>query len=341
MKHLMYCVILLALFAGCLSAQSAFWSDDFSAGNQGWTLDNNWSIADGELKLSWSPSITNYDLSAVSPVITLPSNVGDVVLSQYLDTYSPEDEMIEIGLIINGTLTPLWDYAAVGGDWGSSGGESLTLSLVPYAGQDAQLYFRSYGASTYNLDYWHIFEVAMYAMYDNDMRAEVVLGPPNAAENAMEMWKVKVSNCGVNPQSAYQIKLYKDMGVEIASLDVYHPLQCTESAEFSFFWTPATTQPTQLYGTVVLDGDECNVNDSTPELGVTIFPEGERQYLVWDYDNGSEYTSPDNNATLHCEHSIIDPLDANGVNYQLVDELPAVLRNYNTVFVALGLYCVG
>ncbi|MFA5667058.1 MAG: hypothetical protein WC944_08735, partial [Candidatus Cloacimonadaceae bacterium] len=69
MKKCLLKAMLVAMFmvvAAFAWGQSVFYEEPFDT-NQGWTLESNWSITSGYLQLSWSPSVTNYDLSATSP----------------------------------------------------------------------------------------------------------------------------------------------------------------------------------------------------------------------------------------------------------------------------------
>jgi len=337
-------VVAFILLTSLVFSQSVYWEETFTPAPADWSLDANWSFSGGTLTLSWSPTITNYNLSAVSPVLSLPDNVGDLIVTQFIDAYSPVNEIMAIGVIVDGGLPQeLWQYELIGGNWGAAGGEDVVLSLSEFAGEDIQLEFRSYGASTYNFDYWYIYNVMITALFDNDLAAVEVLGPPNAEIDQPDLWQVNVRNIGMLEQNSFTVKLYQasGMGLELGSIDVLETIQPLDVVAFNFFWTPDVLGDTELYGKVILAGDECQNNDMTQNLDVTIFPEGERQYLLWDNDNNSYYTDPNTGATKNCEDGLEEALSANGINYQLVTQLPKVLRNYNVVFACLGLYCVG
>jgi len=63
--------------------------------------------------------------------------------------------------------------------------------------------------------------------------------------------------------------------------------------------------------------------------------------LIWDNDNASHYTDPDDWQSRGCEYGIQRALQANGVTYTTVTALPQNLADYDIVFVELGIYCVG
>jgi hypothetical protein len=331
-----FCVLTFSLFA-----QAIFWEETFETAPLGWTLDSNWSFENGALFMNWSPSTVNYDLSAISPEISLPMNVGDLNLTQYIDEYSALDEMMEVGVIVEGTPSVIWQWDLTGGDWGVFGGESISISLADFAGQDVQLQFRSYGSDTWNINFWYIYDVQITALFDNDLCALEVFGPPNAEINKPDLWKVIVKNSGLLAQDSYSVKIFQEGGFELGSIDVQNTIEPLALSEHNFYWTPSFIEDTNLYGQVVLAGDEFDGNDASENHGVSIFPAGERQYLLWDHDNDSYYIDPNNGSIRDCEDGIEDALIANEITYQLVTELPEVLRNYNVVFATLGLYCVG
>ncbi|MEA2095740.1 MAG: hypothetical protein U9P73_03455 [Candidatus Cloacimonadota bacterium] len=331
----------LILFPISLIAQSTYWEETFATAPSDWSLDSNWSFTGGALRLSWTPTITNYDLSAISPVLSLPDNVGDLIVTQFIDSYSPVNEIMTIGVIIDGSPQELWEYELIGGNWGSTGGEDVVLSLSEFAGEDIQLQFRSYGSSTYNFDYWYIYNVMITALFDNDLAAIEVLGPPNAEINQPDMWQVIVRNIGMFEQNSFTVKLFQEGGLELGSINVSETIQPLEVIAYNFYWTPEVLEETELYGEVIFIDDEFEDNNITQDFGVSIFPEGERQFLLWDNDNDSHYTDPNTGITKNCEDGIEETLTANGIDYQVVTELPKVLRNYNVVFACLGLYCVG
>ena len=80
MKKRLLTAMLVAMFmlvAAFAWGQSIFYEEPFDT-NQGWTLDYNWVVSSGMLKLMSSPVITNYDLSATSPNIVVPANAGEI-----------------------------------------------------------------------------------------------------------------------------------------------------------------------------------------------------------------------------------------------------------------------
>ena len=134
----------------------------------GWTTagsPNNWTWSAGYAYLYWSPSVTNYDMSLISPEILLPDNpldIYDLTVSMYIDDYSTDTgEIMEIWVIHDGGETMLFEWDLdINDDWGVSGGTDWIYSdLDVYAGQEIQIKFRSHGGDTYNFNYWYVYDV--------------------------------------------------------------------------------------------------------------------------------------------------------------------------------------
>jgi len=133
----------------------------------GWTTagsPNNWGWLAGYAVLNWSPAVINYDMSLISPEIDLPPDpldVYDLTVSMYLNNYTSSDgEVWEIWLIHDGGEDLLWSWDDPTADWGFTGGTDWVYTDTgQYAGQSVQLKFRSHGGTTFNFDYWYIYDV--------------------------------------------------------------------------------------------------------------------------------------------------------------------------------------
>ncbi|MCD6330524.1 MAG: hypothetical protein J7M10_09345, partial [Candidatus Cloacimonetes bacterium] len=139
----------------------------------GWREDplipNNWEWdSDCEAaKLSWSPPVTNYDMSLISPEICIPYGATLITLSvnMFIHDFAPDmGEVMEIWIVNDGqeTLIFEWDLD-YNNDWGISGGTIWEYSyLDQFAGETIQIKFRSHGGDTYNFNYWYIYDVIVY-----------------------------------------------------------------------------------------------------------------------------------------------------------------------------------
>ena len=332
-------VILLILFFFInipLCAQSIIWEEDFETNPGTWTLDSNWSIQNGALQLSWSPTVAPYDLSATSPFINLPSNVGDLIVSQFIDEYSINTgEVANIEIVLPGGPTILWSFDLVGTNWGYTGGKDISFSLFPYAGQQVQIKFRSYGGSTYNFNYWYIYNVAINASLDHDLAATDISGNNILNVGQQGLWHVTVKNTGLNTESSYDVSLMREPGVVLGTTSVSAPIDHDQQIIYDFNWTPDINEVVELYGHVDLSGDEFFDNNTTNPFQVNIYPDDPINVLVWDNDNNSDIDGIGTQVFLE------DALTANNVTQDTYTYLPADLSPYDAIFVALGIYCVG
>jgi len=277
MKKCLLKAMLVAMFmvvAAFAWGQSVFYEEPFDS-DTGWTLQPNWSIISGALKLSWSPSATNYDMSAISSDIVVPATAGDMVVSQYIDHYSSQGnplETFEIIAVAGGIDNILWSYDT-NTSWGSDGGQDLTLSLAPYAGQTIQLKFRSHGESTFNFNYWYIYDIKAYASLDNDLAATEISGVTAPNMGSSYPYVVTVRNAGLTATSNYTVKLMQTGGVELGSV-AGTAIAPQEYIDYTFNWTPDVLGETQLWGKVVLTGDDNPNNNETAPMTVTVMEAG-------------------------------------------------------------------
>ena len=274
--------IIFLSVAVCGFSQSMFYQETFDT-NNGWTLDQNWSIETGVLTLSWSPSVEDYSLSALSPDLVLPVNAGDLVVTQFVDQYTGTGtpaESFEIAVMVGTTPTVLWTYNS-DNDWGGTEGTDLTLSLSQFSGQTIKLRFRSAGESTFNIDYWHIYEVKAYASLAHDMTAQTLTGNPTPSVGTFSNYVLTVCNTGANTESNYSVKLIKEGNVEIASLPGV-AITPGQTHNFTIPWTPTTAGATYIFGKVVMDTDMYITNNQTANYPVIVQPEGVIIYTIGD-----------------------------------------------------------
>ncbi len=291
MKKCLLRAMLVAMFmvvAVFAWGQSVFYEEPFDA-NQGWTLEPNWSIATGALTLGWSPSTLNYDLSATSPDIVVPATAGDVIVTQYIDEYSGQGtppETFEIIAVANGTPNVLWSYST-DTDWGVTGGQDLTLSLAPYAGQTIQLKFRATGATTFNYNYWYIYGIVAYASLNNDLAATSISGVSTPSIGSPYPYVITVRNTGLSTVTNYSVKLMKTGDVEIGSV-AGTSIAPQAILEYTIPWTPTALGETQIWGKVVMTDDDNPNNDQTAHLAINVMEAG---LLVAEVGTGTDVNS--------------------------------------------------
>ena len=146
-----------------LFSQSVFWEEKFDAPPPNWVMQTNWSVENGALDFHWNPVQLNYDSYALSGDIALPQNVGDLIVSQYLQVFTSRitTEKASISVVTSSGEDELWFYTLSSGNWGNGGGTDLRISLGAYAGTTVKLKFRSWGPTTDAWYDWFIYNIAV------------------------------------------------------------------------------------------------------------------------------------------------------------------------------------
>lgn len=343
MKRVLLFLVLLALSILPVASQTVYWSESFNS-NNGWTLQQNWSIAGGKMEFYWSPTVTNFDLSATSPTIALHPNTQSLIVNQHLDVYGssnpPEVAQIYLATAVSQVL--LWSHTLNTGNWGNPTGSELQFDISQYAGQNVSLKFRTYGLTTFNWDWWHIFDVKLTAIFQNDLAAIGITGPNSLNPSQQGTYSVQVKNTGNQPQQGFTVSLYSKRFEELlGTINVAQPILPQQIATYNFTWTPAFVHNTVLYAEVILTGDEFNGNNTSGSLFVRIKPTINPSILVWDNDNGiSTVVCPDQGDLIQPTTALTRTLDKAGLTYQLVSVLPQNLSGYDIVFASLGCYCL-
>jgi hypothetical protein len=274
-----------------VSAQVTIWEETFSPTPTGWNLEGNWTFQTGNLRLGWSPTTTDYDMSATSPAIQLPATVGDVIITQYYDDYSSNaGEMLEIIAVHEAGQTVLWEYTTSNGDWGVTGGQNIDFSLAQFANHTIQLKFRSYGGSTFNINYWYIYNIAIMGSINNDLAAIAILGDVTPSVSQSTDYTVKVRNNGLLTQSNYTVRLMQSGNVVLYSLPG-QSINQTQIIDYVFTHAFTSEGPTQLWGEVVFAADELPANNTTAILNLNVQPSGTAAVVIGN-DTTSANTLP-------------------------------------------------
>jgi hypothetical protein len=342
MKKLIYMLLLVFIFKLPAITQTYTWFENFNTG-QGWTLDPNWSVAGGKLEFYWSPQIPDFDLSAVSPVISLPDNVYDLTITQYLDVFTGTgNEFAEINLIVDGNNIVLWNYDLIEGNWGTSNGQDLSFLIEEYAGQDIQLEFRTYGDDTYNWNWWDIFEVKMSAFFDHDLMVTSISGPTKIELFENGTWNVEIKNLGSQMQEEFSIQLFDiKTGDLIGSFENPGTIAPQQTLMYNFNWSSSAAYNTAFCGFVMLEGDQFEMNNVSKSHFVRIEPDIEYEILVWDNDNGIQtVVDPEKGDDIEPSKGLTRALDDAGLVYDSYTYLPDNLYDYEIVFSTMGCYCV-
>ncbi len=291
----------LIFFVFSLSAEIII-DEDFS-GNfppTGWTTTStsgqiNWAQGSGnnaggtspEAQFSWSPSTV-----ATQRLISLPVNtVGATELdlefkhnvNHYSGLYELRVETTSDGVIWNiVTIFPAANLPATT--------ENLVIT-TPDVGSPTFQVAWVFDGNSFNINYWYVDDVVLSGTlitYDNDLAAIEINGSTIVNAGNTENYEISVKNVGYNPQNSYTVKLMREGGEELSSLDITQTIQPDEIVIHNLVWNISPDEPpavTYLYGEVILEGDENSLNDITGNLEVEIFPPGIIEITV---GNGTE-----------------------------------------------------
>lgn len=341
MKKLLTFFILL-LFIWPTFAQTPYWTEDFSVGEE-WSLDENWNVYGGKLEFNWSPAISNFDVSAVSATIPLHESIGELIVSQYLDVFSTsETEVAEISILYDGNEDVLWSHPLSNGSWGSYTGEDIEFSLTEYAGMDVQFKFRTYGESSYNWNWWNVFNMTLTVYLDQDLSVSEISGPTQIELMETGTWTFDVKNTGSEVVSDYTVKLYDFKTSElIGSIDELSEIDPEGIKSYSFDWQSAAAYNTVLYGVVELETDEFVGNNTSRSHFVRVNPDIDFNILVWDNDNEiPTVTCPEYGDEIDPSTGLTRALDVAEYEYDYYYYLPENLNTYDIVFSTMGCFCV-
>lgn len=342
MKKLILILLLVNLLKLPAHTQTYTWFENFDSG-VGWTVEENWSIAGGKLEFYWSPQIPNFDLSAVSPVITLPQTVHELTVTQYLDVFSGTGtEFAEIRLIAGGDPVVLWNYNLLEGTWGNSNGVDLSFEIEEYAGMDVQVEFRTYGQDTYNWNWWDVFEIKVSSFFNHDLTVMSLDGPANIQLFETGTWSVLVKNLGTQVQDVFTIQLFDlKTGDMISSIENPGSIEPAQIMNFDINWSSQAAYNTAFYCRLVMAEDEFAQNNISASQFVRVEPEYEYDILFWDNDNGiATVVDPEKGNEIEASKSFTDILDQAGLEYDYYNYLPDNLYDYEMIFSTMGCFCV-
>jgi len=118
-----------------------------------------------------------------------------------------------------------------------------------------------------------VYEFNPVAAVPNDLEAMSIMGNSVPTVGIASDYTIAVRNCGSDPQTVYQVKLFHGAEVEIGSVTGTE-IQPNQILNFVIPWTPSAEGDDVLYGKVVLGTDQNPANDQTPDLNVGVLPPG-------------------------------------------------------------------
>jgi len=211
----------------------------------------------------------------VSPAIQLPAT-GSYTLkfwTKFESTYSYESSTVCISTGSNDptssdfTVLKTWTQSEVGDlyNW-----TEFTLPLNAYLGQQIYIGFRYTAANGTNGFYWYLDDIKVSEPAVNDLGAVSVSGGAIAPTGVPAQYAVTVKNFGSATQTNYTVNLKKQDGTLLASVPGT-AIAFGETKPYQLNWTPTTAENTNIYGEVVLSGDQDPSNDKTSNYPVLVY----------------------------------------------------------------------
>lgn len=291
-RHCFIFALLLMAISGGLWGQSTVWNEPFDS-NNGWTLGQNWTIDDGRLRLYYDPTITDYDISAISPIIQLPANASQLTVNQFFSDYSIDSgEILEIILVSNNQDHILWTWNTDSNNsWPDENNNpaDISFSILPYAGQSVQIKLRSHGGSTWNINNWDIYNIKILASYQNDLATLNLSGNTIITEDLSSTFNLQVFNAGLISQSNYSVELYNANNQLLSSAPGI-TVAAGDTVIVPISWTPPSPGQAILFAKIVLASDELLTNNISDSLTITILQTGTVSVYAGD-PNSIDYTN--------------------------------------------------
>jgi len=311
MKKIITMMLILAFAVGiCLAQNVTVWEENFNSNLDlpaGWVDNTNYGVevvagigvgGTNALKFHayWLPSGDYDDLILAGPVIEdIPANA----------TLSFEYRIMSPGsTTAAGNIGAAWftvyvvDPTISSGDAltyvdethvSSASYATVTLSLADYEDMSGRILIEIETQSTSDNFDVHLdnFKITAPPGANNDLRALSVTGNPNPRINEPNVYTVTVKNMGVATVagSAYTVSLYRvDATDELLETVNGVEIAGTSNSTFDFTVTFADDVQEILYGTVNIASDPVQANNQTPDLHVSVRPEG----FVYIGDGASE-----------------------------------------------------
>lgn len=302
MKNLI--IILFLIFTAFLCAEELFF-DAFEGGLGNWNVVNNggtgiWEIFSPPYPNSYTlPATSTGNVCAADADETYPIN-SELVLANPLNLTTYENIILEFDSDFNAIATDDLCFVDVSVD-GSTWTNVLTyngidvrntheiIDISTIANMQSSVYIRFHSIQPGWDWWWAIDNVEITGdlafTYDNDLAALSISGNTIVNAGNTENYEITVKNVGYNTQDSYTVKLKKQNGEELSSIDITQPIAYQEIVVHTLVWNIPADEPsgtTLIYGEVVLTGDENPTNDITPYLEIEVFPQGVLQVSVGD-----------------------------------------------------------
>jgi len=209
----------------------------------------------------------------------------DIALTYYSSTAAPTTTQPDDRFIILIGDGNSWSPANILREWNNSGsayvfndipttGVHVSIPLDAYTGIK---YIAFYGESTVsgngdnNL---YVDNVKVWTPTSNDLAATGITGPGAAVVGTPVTHTVSITNNGTADQTGFTVYLKSVSPAATIDSYVMPLLAAGASTTHAFTWTPPISGSGNIYGEVYLSTDTVPGNNTTPNLPITIYPEG-------------------------------------------------------------------
>jgi hypothetical protein len=216
----------------------------------------------------YNPSDANATLMLIAPVLgtTIPTNTTRV---KFWARGSSSGYLLSVAVMVNPTDPA--NYQEIQSISLTSSLAEYVVSLSSYTGTGKHIVFKhGLGGTGRSL---YVDDVQIEIIPTNDLAATAIIGNVNPTVGNPSTYNVSIFNWGTSSQDTYSVKLFSAEGIELATTA---GLACAPGAtvQVPIDWTPTTEGAIVIYGKVVLDGDQNNLNDQTPNLHILVNPAG-------------------------------------------------------------------
>jgi len=250
----------------------------------GWTVvglgTTNWSVQNSnsaggtapELRLSWSPSFNGVSRLVTHTFGTDGREELRLKFRHYLNNFAVTGQTLAIQASFdNGDWVDVWTHTVAGS---LPAQQVVAYFDVPAGATTMKLCFK-YQGDSYQINYWYIDDVVVEPVVDNDLAAISLAGSATPTVGMDFNYTVTIQNSGTATQSNYTVKLMKQGGVELASVDG-EEIAFAEIQQYVLTWTPSAADegPISIYGFIDFEDDEIQGNNQTALKPIVVQPEG-------------------------------------------------------------------
>jgi hypothetical protein len=203
-----------------------------------------------------------------------------------------------------------------------------TVPLSGYLGTDNYICFKHGLGGTYRSIY--IDNVQLIEIVDNDLVAISLTGPSYGDTVTPLSYTLEVMNDGLLSQSSYTVQLLSvDTRTVLYTENISTTLDPSTTAQHTLTWTPSAGGIYNVYGKVILTGDQTPANDETGTKTVYIIPSGADVLLVGNPDTTTKAaTLP---ANFYYKNSVTETLYFNDETHLASGTIDALVYKNNFI----------